>query len=427
MNRIKSTVLAAAVALSVVQPMQAVAQMEDFFTGVGTVIAVCALTQSCGSNRPATNNNNNGVGQRTTTQRPAASPVVMADQNALNYFGFPAGTADGLTGSKTRTAISAYQAYMGWQPSGVLNDYERSHLQASYQRSMAGGASQYAGLVAREGTKGLLRGFQREAQGLPVDPSVAAAPAPTFTPTQPAVAAQQAPAVQQASMGSGQTVPGTAAPAAAGVMPSFARSPEVVSINQFCGEVNILTSANGQMVDAATMTDPGFALDEQFCAARGHAISRTQQLSAGIRGISDTDLQAQCEGMISLMAPQVNNIGSTSPDAFETASATFVQSFGMSKEQLTETGEVCLGLGYRVDNSDMVLASAAILVGAGNSPFGEVFGHHLRKGFGAPANDNAARGWFDYSLTALEAGNNAVFLPTQSQQRVSLMRLALGS
>ena len=60
-------------------------------------------------------------------------------QTSLNYFGFPAGTPDGISGSRTRSAISTYQAFMGFPATGYLAPYERQFLVTSHQRALAGG------------------------------------------------------------------------------------------------------------------------------------------------------------------------------------------------------------------------------------------------------------------------------------------------
>ncbi|KRA52985.1 hypothetical protein ASD80_14395 [Devosia sp. Root635] len=388
--------------LPVIQPTQAVAQLEDFVRGVGTVIAVCALTQSCGNQRPA---NNAPRQQAPAAPRAQPNPTVMADQQALNYFGFPAGTADGLSGSKTRNAISTYQGYMGYPVTGALTDYERSTLISGYQRAMSGLAGQYPNVVAAEGQRGLLRGIQREAQGLPFDPSARPAAPPV---------------VQAAAQGTTPT-PQAAAP----TMPTFASKPVDVSMTQFCSEINLLTRANGSPVTANSITDPQFALNEQFCFAREYAISRTQQLSAEIHGVSDADLQLQCEGLVGVMAAQVARLGETPAAELTAGAAEFVRTFGMPNDQLIATGEICLGLGYRIDDAAIAVASTTVLVGAGRGTYGEMFGHHLRKGFGTTANADAARDWYGHALGALDGGQEPAFLPTQSAERAAVMRNAL--
>jgi peptidoglycan hydrolase-like protein with peptidoglycan-binding domain len=69
----------------------------------------------------------------TTTQRVYRAPTVSSqqvreEQAALNYFGFPAGTPDGVSGRNTRNAVSSYQAHMNYPVTGYLADYERQFL-----------------------------------------------------------------------------------------------------------------------------------------------------------------------------------------------------------------------------------------------------------------------------------------------------------
>ena len=78
-------------------------------------------------------------------------------QTALNYFGYPAGTPDGVLGSKSRAAASAYQAYMSFPITGNLNQFERDILIGAYTRGISGGYDTTQ-LIARDpdGVKALL-------------------------------------------------------------------------------------------------------------------------------------------------------------------------------------------------------------------------------------------------------------------------------
>src|SRR6056297_437181 len=110
----------------------------------------------------------------TTTRRVYRAPVntverqqVRETQTALNYFGFPAGTPDGVRGRNTRNAVSQFQAHMGYPVTGGLQDYERQFLISSYYRAQSGGAAT-AQLVAQsgQGTRGLLHAYRDEAMGM---------------------------------------------------------------------------------------------------------------------------------------------------------------------------------------------------------------------------------------------------------------------
>lgn len=106
--------------------------------------------------------------RRTTTTRRSSGNSAARTQNretqtSLNYFGFPAGSPDGVMGRKSRAAISQYQAYMGYPSTGQLTEYERGFLTTSRQRALASGfqATQQANSHP-DGSKILLKIYLNE-------------------------------------------------------------------------------------------------------------------------------------------------------------------------------------------------------------------------------------------------------------------------
>ncbi|WP_254919107.1 peptidoglycan-binding domain-containing protein [Oceanicola sp. 22II-s10i] len=75
----------------------------------------------------------------STNRNTAARSANRETQTALNYFGFNAGTPDGVMGSRSRSAVAAYQGYLGWPATGNLTTFERDHLLSSYSRAQIGG------------------------------------------------------------------------------------------------------------------------------------------------------------------------------------------------------------------------------------------------------------------------------------------------
>lgn len=110
---------------------------------------------------------------RTTTVRRTYSGVSSATraqnvetQQALNFFGFPAGTPDGVLGRRSRDAVAQYQGYMGYPMTGELSPYERTFLVSSYNRAQIGGPMvQQALASSSDGMRGLLRTWRDEAAG----------------------------------------------------------------------------------------------------------------------------------------------------------------------------------------------------------------------------------------------------------------------
>ena len=89
---------------------------------------------------------NGAKAQPSKTQRSTGSVVSSAQrienkgiQEALNYFGFNAGSPDGILGRKTTQAVSQMQACLGYQITGKLNSFEQQFLSQSYFKAQAGG------------------------------------------------------------------------------------------------------------------------------------------------------------------------------------------------------------------------------------------------------------------------------------------------
>jgi peptidoglycan hydrolase-like protein with peptidoglycan-binding domain len=113
----------------------------------------------------------NGVqrNNRTTTRRSTYSAARVQNretQTSLNYFGFPAGTPDGVMGRKSRTAIGQYQAFMGFPTTGQLSPYERDFLVSSYSRAQIGGPQVIKAMQGGNGVRGLLHIWRDEAAGV---------------------------------------------------------------------------------------------------------------------------------------------------------------------------------------------------------------------------------------------------------------------
>lgn len=73
---------------------------------------------------------------RRATPRPTPSPKVQDTQEALNYFRFEAGAADGIAGRKTREAIGRFQSFVNQPASGYLTDEQYGLLVNAHRTSM---------------------------------------------------------------------------------------------------------------------------------------------------------------------------------------------------------------------------------------------------------------------------------------------------
>jgi hypothetical protein len=384
---------------------------------------------------------------RTVVRQPAVNSY-QREQNrqtqvALNYFGFPAGTPDGVFGRNSRAAASQYQAYLGYPPTGYLSDYERSFLITSYQRAIVGGP-QTAQMMTEmgQGTRGLLIAFRNEAMGVPATPAQQQPqPQMVVAPQAPAtVVVPQAPATVEAAAPAPEPAPAVPAipaevlqaagtpeaqPAAtAFAVPNFMPAPAEASMASHCNRTSLVTGSNGGYVTLASMGDPGFVLDEQFCLARTYVIEEGSRLAAMVPGVTTAEMEAQCVAFAPGMREYAAKAVSQEPPQVIDALQAFVVGTGVPPSQLAANARICLGIGYRTDNAELSLAAAMLLVGLGEAAYAELLGHHLVGGFGMPKRTDRGLDWLAVSVMALEDGATPVVSPG-APERVQLLRQAV--
>ena len=338
----------------------------------------------------------------------AARAEAREVQTALNYFGFPAGTPDGILGQRSRTAISQYQAHLGYPVTGYLNEYEKSFLLSSYNRALAGGPITHQQIAATGmGPRGLLLKYRDEAAGVTV-----AQPVPQVQTAPPATVEVTAPATTP--------VPETTTAA----LPNFLGGGDALSLASHCNTVSLLTNTNGGFTTLASMSDPNVVLNEQFCLARTYAIAQGEDLAASIQGVGVNEIVAQCQQFGPVMKDHVAALSLKPRDAVLQGVSGFILGSGMSPPQLAATSKVCLSVGYRTDDMDVAIGSGLILVALGEQVYAELMGHHLNQGFGATARQDLADEWYAMGIAAIEGGQPAVFAPGQPE-RTALIKAAV--
>ena len=342
---------------------------------------------------------------RTYRQGIPSTTQGAQTQTALNYFGYNAGRVDGQVGRGTRTAIERYQASMGYPVSGYdFQPYQYDFLQQAYYWATSGGqaATQLSG-------QPLLMEYRRQVQ---TGSSLAAAPqAP----------AQAIPVIKPQAA---EPETNTAETTSASLPSLFSGGTGGPSLANRCSGVMLQTSTNGGYTTLSNMSDPDFALSEQFCLARSYAMARGEDLMQDIQGLTPDQVAAQCDSYGEMLAPQVDALSISSKTEAETQIRKLALDSGLSPEDLAATSKVCLAMGYRQDNMDAAVGSALMLVAMGEPAYGELVGHHLREGFGVQERRDLAMQWYDSSLSALDAGSQAVFLPSQTD-RPQLLRAAM--
>lgn len=346
----------------------------------------------------------------TTVQREANREV----QVALNYFGYPVGSPDGVLGRNSRAAISDYQAMLGYPATGQLTEYERNHLVGSYHRAVAGGAMTMQQAAANPmGMRGLLVTWRDEAAGVVPQGQMAVAP---VAPVAPATTVEPAAPVTAA------VTPEAAAPAPG--LPTFlGGATTAASLASQCNRVGLMASSAGGYTTVATMTDPMAALGEQLCLVRAFTIAEGEEMAARVPGATPEVIRQQCAGFGPAMQAQVAAL------SFEPAAKVledvraFALSTGMPPAQIAATAKICLSVGYAQDDMNVALASNLILAGLGEGAYGELLGHHLSQGFGATTRTDLAFDWYDMALKAAEQTGAVPFSPGQPE-RMQLVRKA---
>jgi peptidoglycan hydrolase-like protein with peptidoglycan-binding domain len=397
--------LGIAFSLAAAIPQTARADAGEFLGGavVGGIVgyAIGKDQQKKKSQRTTTSNRTYRSGIPSTTQG-------AQTQTALNYFGYNAGRVDGQVGRGTRSAIERYQASMGYPVNGYdFQPYQYDFLMQAYYWATSGGqaTTQLAG-------QPLLMAYRRQVQtgsALATAPqapvqTAPAQPVPVATPQEPEPETTETTSASLPSLFSG----GTGGP----------------SLANRCSGVMLQTSTNGGYTTLANMSDPDFALSEQFCLARSYAMARGEDLIQDIQGLTPDQVSAQCDSYGEMVAPQVDALSINSKTEAETQMRKLALDSGLSPQDLAATSKVCLAIGYRQDNMDAALGSALMLVAMGEPAYGELIGHHLREGFGVQKRRDLAMQWYDASLSALDAGSQAVFLPSQTD-RPQLLRAAM--
>jgi peptidoglycan hydrolase-like protein with peptidoglycan-binding domain len=350
--------------------------------------------------------------RQQTVRRSSSSSISSAErernrevQTALNHFGYPVGTPDGVLGSKSRGAISQYQALLGYQPTGQLSDYERTILVNGYHRAVAGG-QQTMQIAANSplGMRAILLAQRDEMAGVSASNYAAAAPlaAPSAAYAAPAQTVVE-PELPALSAGTGAT---TAA------LPSlFSGGKSQASLASYCNKVSLETNMNGGYITAANMTEPTQALGEQFCIARTYAMSNSDDLVSKVpASFTPAQISDQCKAFGSLLRDQISALSIKPRDQVLEATTGVIMSSGQSPADLSGTARICLGNGYTTDSMDVAIGSALVLTALGDKGYAELLGHHLSQGFGTVPRPDLAADWYQTGLEASDNGH-AVFAP----------------
>ena len=283
------------------------------------------------------NKQRNRTTYRTSRPRLPATQEGRLIQTSLNYFGFNAGVVDGQLGRRSRTAISNYQAHMGYPVTGQLSLYERDFLFTSYERAQAGGQATLQQIATNPlGARGLLHVYRDQLAGTTtagyatVPNTVVTVPAPTTTVV--AVAPQPAPAPLPA--------PTETVSTSSSALPNFSTNTAQQSLASHCNAVSLLTNSNGGFTTVANMTDPVMTMSEQFCLARTYAIAKGEEKVSGLANVTPAQVTQQCASFGPAMSEQIAAVATQPMADVIRSTSTFVLSTGMSPSDLRSTAEI---------------------------------------------------------------------------------------
>ncbi|MEP1518690.1 peptidoglycan-binding domain-containing protein [Ascidiaceihabitans sp.] len=431
---------------------QASADLKDAIIGG---IVVCGLTK-CGQKKRSS-------GSRKTYKAPRKSGISSAQrqqnrdvQSSLNAFGFPVGTVDGSLGKRSRSAIRDYQGYMGYPSTGQLTDFERQTLVNGWQKFNAGAGNAYPRTMAALGPRGLLKierdpnfaaqygdntgqayagnnnnngqnGFNNNTgqngynnnNGQAAFANNGQNGFSNTAQTQNGNAQQPIQPLPKANQ-AGQVVAG----AIPKLKPLQPIGKVAVSAASRCELVDQTTRIQG-FIQASNMTDSNQALSEKFCEARGYAITQGGSVASQFQ-VSETELTSLCEQIQGGYAGVVATLPTAQEAQVVASSQSTAAQLGLTDPATTAAyGQICIGIGYRLDNAEMALSGALAMLAAGQAPYGEIVGHHLREGFGVAATPAAAAPWYRSAMGALEQGATPAFVPSTTAERVQVIRAAL--
>jgi len=333
---------------------------------------------------------------------------------------------------------------MGYPRTGQLTQFERDMLVNSWRKFQAGAGSAYPRTMGAVGPRGLLN-IER-------DPNYAAQYGDTvpgqnlngqggtwnngtwnnqqagLQPNTGTNGFQPQVPVPQPNTG-GQVVGANNGAAAPAVLPQLKPLQPIgkvaVSAAARCELVAQTTRIQGGVIHSSNMTDSNQALSEKFCEARGFAITQGQSLASQF-AVSETELNSLCEQITSAFAPAIQTLPSSAPQQVATTAQTSIGQLGLTDAATAAAyGQICISIGYRNDNAEMALAGALTMVAAGQAPYGELMGHHLREGFGVTASDAASGQWYVTAVTALEQGAQPAFVPSTTQERILIIKAAM--
>ncbi len=381
--------------------------LKKIITGIGIGAAIGAAVAN------SKNNNKKKTQPATRTARSTApsNPVVRDDANiqrALNHFGFQAGPADGLFGSKTRAAIRRYQEAAGVPVTGTLTQDQRAHLLTQYAKSLNGGS---------------LRTTSKAEPRPPVTTggttkSSSAKPQQPRSKSEPNRSAVKILAALDASDLGAASGDDTAKSGDDRALADASLTEKMCAALDTQGALESLEI--GQTQDKE---DRSRIIGQSYCTSRAWALQQSNDFMSGLPDFEAETVSAQCtEFFDAQKAALFEMLALPADEAATSLKALLSTSNASEQQQYQEFFSVCYGLSEFEANLSQSMVFAALLVGADNDAYGEIVGERLVLGLEDTSQNELGANWLSFTAAALDNGADPLVLPFEGYDHAPLLR-----
>lgn len=321
---------------------------------IGGVILGIGIGAAINADKKKKKKKTQASSKSTSTKKKSATQRGDAQvQAALNYYGFNAGTPDGVFGPATRAAISRYQAALGEAQTGKLTPAQTSALLAAYGRDAARGA-----------------------------PGTVGAPAAGNGQMTTLLASL---AVQDAVQGMAPAAAGTTA-----VQTEMA-GPRPAALCE--------TDGAAQSSEAETIVG-------SYCSALGFAVNRSLELTARLPAFDPALSARQCDDWLAANSAAVTGALAQPAEAAVTALAALSPAADeVQRAALRDSFTICHGIAEAGAKPEAARSYAALVAATGGGGYGELVAAGAALGLGAAQSGEQAADWYLWTAEALDGGS----------------------
>ncbi len=317
-------------------------------------------------------------------------------QRALTALGFNAGRADGRFGRKTLAAIRAFQASIGASQTGALTVAQQAQLLKRYTQ---GGTPQNTQGVTPQNRQSGIR---------QIDPTIKQSADNFLTSINN----------QGVNTRNGLTLPGQTDKAANNRASGDTDTDQTNSLAKYCSE----TEARHQTVLKPDQNTPGDEIiAQQFCIVRSHVLAQASQLMTAEQRATAQKLLGDCRGGLKKFERVISRIGEKTPLQTTADLQAVYKADQRYKAAMVDSSKVCAGLGLGLDDYNVSLGYAVLLIRLNQFQYGELVAGHIVYGIGTPQDYRRAGEWYRWAAEALAKGTRPIVNP-QGVDRIAILK-----